>query len=109
MISCAVSFDGEMIVSASRDKSVILWDGDGKERLKLMHDEEVWSCALSKDAQRVVTGDENGIIRVWDTATGEELNKIQGHEQGVYDLDIYGNKRLVMFSQISRCTANYLI
>ena len=41
------------------------------------------SVALSHDGTRIVSGSHNNSIQVWDASTGAELQKLNGHTQGV--------------------------
>jgi WD40 repeat protein len=66
---CALSADGQTIVSASDDKTLKVWDGrTGQERFTLTgHTGEVRGCALSADGQTIVSiSDET--LKVWDAA-----------------------------------------
>jgi len=71
--ACAISPDGDFIISASEDKTLKVWDTfSGDEWANLTgHSDEVNSCAISPDGKFIVSsGDE---VKVWDFATGIEL------------------------------------
>jgi len=69
---CAVSADGAFIVSASRDKTLKVWDArSGEARLTLHgHTAEVEGCAVSPDGAFIVSASEDNTLKVWDVRTG---------------------------------------
>lgn len=70
----AVSQAGDVIASASGDKSVRLWDGSGKlVRTLTTPTEWQYAVTLSDDGQRVAAGGWDGIARVWEVKTGNLL------------------------------------
>jgi WD40 repeat protein len=67
----AFSRNGSFIVSASQDRTAILWDARTAERLsELTHDDQVFTAVFSPDARWVATGDWQGFVRVWETRIG---------------------------------------
>ena len=83
----AVAFlpDGQIVASASYDKTVRLWDAKtGEERQKLIgHDDSVTIVAFSPDRQIVASASYDKTVRLWDTKTGEERQKLTGHDNWV--------------------------
>jgi WD40 repeat protein len=78
---CAMSADGQAIVSASDDKTLKVWDGrTGQERFTLTgHAGEVRGCALSADGQTIVSASDDKTLKVWDGRTGQERFTLTGH------------------------------
>lgn len=67
---------GTQLVSASWDKSAIVWSLSSQPPqaiLTLSHDSQVYSADFSGDDQYIVTGQNNGYVTVWDAKTGQEL------------------------------------
>ncbi|PKN92085.1 MAG: hypothetical protein CVU44_15730 [Chloroflexi bacterium HGW-Chloroflexi-6] len=67
---------GTQLVSASWDKSAIVWSLSSqppKPVLTLAHDSQVYSADFSEDDQYIVTGQNNGYVTIWDAKTGQEL------------------------------------
>jgi len=82
--------DPDMILSASRDKTVIVW--------KLTHEQDMYGAAakrlcghshfvqdvtISSDAAFALTGSWDGTLRLWDLSTGETSYTFVGHEKDV--------------------------
>jgi WD40 repeat protein/serine/threonine protein kinase len=75
-----------LLVSASLDCSVILWDLDaGKElrRLEVDGTDGVLSLAFTPDGQRLAAGYGNHTIRIWNAGTGALERKRLAHQQDV--------------------------
>jgi WD40 repeat protein len=65
--SVAFSPDGQRIVSGSDDKTVRLWDLQGKAIGQPFqgHSDSVTSVAFSPDGQRLVSGSDDNTVRLW--------------------------------------------
>jgi WD40 repeat protein len=84
----AFSPDGERLVSASMDRTLVAWDAGNGGRLATFagHESGVTSLEWSPDGGRVVSGSWDGSVRVWDTASGDEVATLKGHTGGVEDV-----------------------
>jgi WD40 repeat protein/mono/diheme cytochrome c family protein len=78
----AFSADGRRAAVASGDRTVRLYDVEGRRDLKRLvgHTASVWAVALSDDGKRAISGSMDGTARIWDAATGSPLQKYSGHE-----------------------------
>ena len=77
--SAAFSPDGKRIVTASRDNTARLWDGEGQPLAVLEgHTDDVNSAAFSPDGARIVTASDDGTARLWD-GQGQPLAVLEGH------------------------------
>ena len=82
---CAVSPDGNWIVSASQDKTLKIWDAiTGAERLTLSgHTDGVQSCAVSPNGRFIVSASWDKTLKVWNATTGDEHQTLSSHAHGV--------------------------
>jgi WD40 repeat protein len=75
----ALSFspDGKVLVTGSKDKSLLVWDiGSGKILRKLGgHRAAIVNVAISPDGRTVSSQDENKKAIVWEMATGKILSQ----------------------------------
>jgi len=76
--SCAISADGKIILSASYDKTLKVWDTDtSTERCTLQgHTSGITGCTLSADGSLAVSVARDKTIKVWDTQTGQCLSTL---------------------------------
>ena len=77
----AFSADGRRAVVAAADRSVRVWDVEGRRDLKrfIGHTASVWAVALSADGKYAVTGSMDGTARVWEIAFGQQVQKYTEH------------------------------
>lgn len=76
----AFSPEGEIIGTASRDKTAKLWDADGKEKAALAgHEDSVESIAVGPGAKLVITGGRDGTARLWDGDSGKQLFRFENY------------------------------
>jgi mono/diheme cytochrome c family protein len=73
--------DGLRAVVAAADRSVRLWDVEGRRDAKRFvgHTASVWSVALSADGKFAISGSMDGTARVWDVGSGREVQKYAEH------------------------------
>ena len=66
------------LLSASRDKTIILWDSKSWKARKVLPVLEVVEAAgLLPDSSYCYSGGENGKVRIWSTSSGKEVTKEQ--------------------------------
>ncbi|KEZ41880.1 hypothetical protein SAPIO_CDS6697 [Scedosporium apiospermum] len=81
----AFSPDCSILASASRDRTIRLWDtktGEEKQILK-GHSDWVDTVAFSPDGSILVSASHDRTIRLWDVKTGEEKQVLEGHSDWV--------------------------
>ena len=77
--------NGSKVASASRDRTVRVWDATtgNQEVLVTGHKDWVEAVAWSPDGTRLVSASRDRTARVWDAASGTELAVLHGHEEGL--------------------------
>jgi WD40 repeat protein/DNA-binding SARP family transcriptional activator len=77
----AFSPDGNLLATASSDRSAKVWDaGTGQELLSLGgHADVVYKIAFSLDGKRLATASADKTAKIWDAVTGRELLTLRGH------------------------------
>ncbi|XWS60897.1 hypothetical protein CRYUN_Cryun07bG0077400 [Craigia yunnanensis] len=99
--------NSDMIVTSSRDKSIILWHLTkdektyGVPRRRLTgHSHFVQDVVLSSDSQFALSGSWDGELRLWDLSTGTSARRFVGHTKDVlsvaFSLD---NRQIVSASR----------
>ncbi len=88
------SSDGKYCLTASSDRSAVLWDAATWKRLRVFpgHGADVQSAAFSPDGSQILTAAvrsldvfrSEGEVNVWDTVTGKRLHAFQGY-RGAFD------------------------
>jgi WD40 repeat protein len=82
VVTCmAVSPDGRRAVSASRDRTLKVWDLESGRELRTLkgHSYAVTGVAVSPDGRRAVSASDDKTLKVWDLETGRELHTLEGH------------------------------
>jgi len=92
-----------MLLSASRDKSLIVWNltrtdeafGVAKKRLK-GHSHYVQDVAISSDGQFARSGSWDGTLRLWDVNTGVTTRNFYGHTKDVLSVAFSADNRQIV-------------
>ena len=85
--SVALSPDGQMLVSGSRNGAIGLWDINTGRLLRTLtgHNHTVAKILFSPDGQILASGSNDGVIGLWDINTGRLLHALQ-HTLPVVDI-----------------------
>jgi len=92
-----------MLLSASRDKSLIVWTltredekyGVAKRRLK-GHSHYVQDVAISSDGQFALSGSWDGTLRLWDLNSGTTTRNFYGHTKDVLSVAFSADNRQIV-------------
>jgi WD40 repeat protein len=87
--------EGGVIASASRDRTVKLWNQNGKLLKTLPHSQPVTSVAIQDD--RIVTGTQNGNIYIWQK--GKLIKTLTGHTAAVEAIIISLDNQIISASE----------
>ncbi|MDM8558317.1 hypothetical protein [Candidatus Parabeggiatoa sp. HSG14] len=78
--------NGQLVVSASDDKTAHLWHVEtGEQQVDFIgHNDEVLFATFSPDGKRVATASKDNTARLWNAKTGQQLVELKGHDRVVY-------------------------
>lgn len=95
-----------MILSASRDKSIIVWDLESKDaeddsygapkRSLTGHSHFVEDVTISSDGQFALSGSWDGTLRLWDIKTGNTARRFVGHKKDVLSVAFSADNRQIV-------------
>jgi|GEM_PF-2419088 len=82
---CALSDDGRIALSASRDGTLRLWNLENGvcDRVLIVHQQRIKACSLSGNARLALSASEDKTLRLWDVSTGDCLHILAGHQDKV--------------------------
>ena len=98
VLGCAVSPNGDYIVSASDDKTLKLWDAATGEELHTLsgHTGRGLGCAVSPNGDYIVSVSSHKTLKLWDAATGKELHTLSGHTGRVLGCTVSPNGHYIV-------------
>jgi len=99
--------DPNMILSASRDKSIIVWrlnNEDGEygyaQRALRGHNHFVSDVVISSDGQFALSGSWDGTLRLWEISTGKCTRRFVGHTKDILSVAFsFDNRQIVSGSR----------
>ena len=96
--SVAISPDGRIALSGSRDKTIKLWDVATGREMKTFagHSGDVNSVAFSPDGRTALSGSDDKTVKLWDVGTGHELKTFIGHSWPVHSVAFSPDGRIAL-------------
>ncbi|MDJ0688468.1 MAG: AAA-like domain-containing protein [Xenococcaceae cyanobacterium MO_188.B32] len=90
-----ISPDGQLIATASSDRTVKLWQADGTLLHTFAgHQAAVWDVAFSPDSQLIATASRDYTVKLWHL-DGRLLNTLKGHQDEVIGIAFSPDGRLI--------------
>uniref|UniRef100_A0AAY5EZG0 Small ribosomal subunit protein RACK1 n=1 Tax=Electrophorus electricus TaxID=8005 RepID=A0AAY5EZG0_ELEEL len=93
----------DMILSASRDKTIIMWKLTRDEtnygvpqRALRGHSHFVSDVVISSDGQFALSGSWDGTLRLWDLTTGTTTRRFVGHTKDVLSVAFSADNRQIV-------------
>ncbi len=87
--------DGQIIASASEDKTVKLWNREGKELKPLEgHSDRVWSVSFSHNSQMIATASWDKTIKLWNRK-GKVIATLEGHNDWVFSVSFSPDEQMI--------------
>jgi len=80
--------DGKRLASASEDKTVMLWDVNGRKPIATLEGHKGWvqSIAFSPDGKRLASASADKTVILWDVDSRKPLATLEGHEDAVWSV-----------------------
>jgi WD40 repeat protein len=76
--------DGQLIASASEDRTVKIWRLDGQLIATLTgHRAEVWEVVFSPNREQIISASEDGTVKLW-TLDGKLVQTLGGYRKAVF-------------------------
>jgi WD40 repeat protein len=105
--SVAFSPDGRYLAAASQTDAVFwMWDFDTRELVREFNGHEPGSVILqvkfSPDGRYLATASTDGTARLWDAATGQEIQRLVGHNSALWGVAISPDSSLVATASVDR-------
>ena len=92
-----------IIISGSRDKTVIIWEINRTEEIKIIpvkrlkgHSHFVSDLKFSSDGQFCISSSWDNSLRLWDIATGKTIQNFLGHQKDVLSVCFSKDERQIL-------------
>lgn len=97
VVDVAFSPDGARLATASRDRTVRVWDTATGETVMILsgHESSVRDVLFTSGGNHLVSGSSDGTARIWDLNNGEAVAVISGHEDRVFDVVLNPDETLL--------------
>jgi WD40 repeat protein len=106
IIDCSLSDDGKKGISASRDRTLRIWNLEIGSCVHILigHDGDIKSCSLSGDGKVALSASDDTTLRLWDAETGKCLSILTGHTDTVTSCSLSADGKIAL-SASDDCSA----
>lgn len=86
VVDVAVSHDGKILATGSKDTTVKLWDATSGHAISTLegHSDYITTVAFSSDGRMVASASADRTVRLWDIASGETCSIFKSHSFWVH-------------------------
>jgi eukaryotic-like serine/threonine-protein kinase len=86
--SVSFSGDGRLLVSASADRTVRIWDVASSKCISVLtgHTDAIFAAVFHPDGKRLASAGRDRSILLWDLASGQEVARLEAHTNYVFSL-----------------------
>jgi WD40 repeat protein len=94
----AITPDGARVLSASKDKSIKIWDVETGQELQTLkgHYQAVNHVILTPDAKHLISASDDNTIKIWHLETAKLIRTLTGHWKAVNAIAISPDQRYVV-------------
>jgi WD40 repeat protein len=80
--SVVVSSDGKLILTASSDRTIKLWDAASGRVIRAFtgHTRDVYCALFSPDGKSIISASEDGTVRIWEIESGRAVRTLETKE-----------------------------
>ncbi len=86
---------GELVATASRDKTAAIWNRQGQLQHRLLHEQQVNVIKFVERNNWLVTASFDKTVKIW-SYEGELLNTFKAHESGIRSVEISLQENLIV-------------
>ncbi len=97
VLAVAISDDSKYLVSAGKDRLIIVWDGKTYEKLNVLkgHRDMITGLAFGKNTHTLFSGSFDRHVKVWNIEQMAYMDSLFGHTSSILSLDSYLGERAI--------------